>query len=1261
MEYPIYTFGNGEILKGIFDSIAMVMNSHSGSLYRPLICITSIISVFWAALYVIYGDAVKIFMAWIIPSSAILYLMFAPQATVRIIDTSPSLFQDRVQHVPYGVAMLGHYVSLIGKVLTEEVEKVFSLPDDLKYHKSGVLFASNIVQQAKSFRITNENMAENMRQFVGQCVVYDALLGVKYTIEDLRNSEDIWKLVSTNASPVRSFYWRNVKNPSERPVIVTCKEGVRKFNQEWNAMATKAADIFGTKVFGKRINARSEVIKYLPLAYSLLENSSDQAGKIIQQQMMIHAVVDGIEQGSTALGNAPNFASKRAYLQQRATYETLGTLAADTLPAMKAVFEGIAYAAFLFVLPLALMPFGYKFLLRWVQILLWLQMWAPLYAVLNYMMTMAAKSKCLAHLSLSNELGVTIASSVGLSNINADIASMAGYLAISIPFLCIALVEGVGSFVHMASHLGGVSQGTAQMAAGEAVTGNYSFENVTQGSRQISNTQMLQHSSAASYRSGSFQLSDGQYDTITTSDGAQISNVTSPNLPSSVNVSETIGNNYLESAAQSTQKGLNMRENASRAEADSLRQYADLSDHLSKSETMSQQNSRGISVDDSKAISKASQKLDEFAKQRNITRDRAAEAFAQVGASVGWGPFSLGGNASLKSTAGDNNLNSEAKKFMEENNFRETLQKAQQAAHNIVHGTSDEKAKRLAEGASGSHEKSEHYNTEAGKSFSEAESYQQQASFTRANSASINASYGQQILDYIANQPAENAPGKIGVRGAAHIAAYKPEQFARYATEFLKQKGILPHSSTTITPESMKQKYENENVNQMGGGQQVVNSVKEPAHGAELTFKDKQGRDQFVGTPVNAASQKIEEGVVNQKKIESHSSTIAIPENMKQKYDQESVRQMRDGRRSANFVKQQARDAELSFNDRKAQEHDRSVGITINDASPKIEKAKAVADQGQQELKKQYEGKKEEYLIPQAVSELGGDWGKGVASGAAKAISQLGADTDSQGEKIFNDVYPQQSQEKSQPHVMKAQNTGDVRNKLVEDTAGSVPAVKDQAQPEETLRQKQGAVSQTELEGNKLSSESKLRLQESIEPSVYTSEEDKSSQKITNETPANKQYEKTESLREQTSHETESGKIRQEAPVSSLSSKTESEIQRENTGTSVSKSQQQDYQLVVQNKGSETGMSVVAQSIKINNEQTPDLQKTVEEHSNLRVQKAEESTSFVRGKKNISLPQKDTRIGDAPRSLSKEKKPSLNSQERRIKTDKPPKNPGEPH
>ncbi len=77
------------------------------------------------------------------------------------------------------------------------------------------------------------------------------------------------------------------------------------------------------------------------------------------------------------------------------------------------------------------------------------------------------------------------------------------------------------------------------MAAGEAVSGNYNFGNISEGNRQIANTNMLSHSTAASYRSGMFSQSDGRTDMVTTADGQQILNVGSSNVPVSVNKAET--------------------------------------------------------------------------------------------------------------------------------------------------------------------------------------------------------------------------------------------------------------------------------------------------------------------------------------------------------------------------------------------------------------------------------------------------------------------------------------------------------------------------------------------------------------------------------------------------------------------------------------------------------------------------------------------------------------------------------------------------
>jgi len=697
--------------------------------------------------------------------------------------------------VPFGLAMSASLISRIGHSITENIEVIFTTVDDLKYHKTGFLFASNLVQQAKTFHITNEDLASNMREFVGHCVVYDAMLGRKYTIEDLRNSDDIWTLVSTNASPVRSFVWKephNVGEPSARPEIITCREGVARFNRLWGVELDRTATLFGQKIFGKNglINPKVALLQHMQSSYTFLVNSSKSALEILKQQMMIYAVVDGIEQKSVALGNTPNFAARRAYLQQRSTYETLGAMAGETLPTMKAVLEAIVYSAFLFVVPLSVLPFGWRFLTSWGQTLLWLQMWAPLYAILHYLISMTARSKSLAALSISSEAGVTIASSVGLVNANADLAAMAGYLAMSIPFLAVALVKGVGSFVHMASHLGAVSQGAASMAAGEAVSGNYNFGNISEGNRQIANTNMLSHSTAASYRSGVFSQSDGRIDMVTTADGGQIVNVGSSSVPVSINKAETESAVLTDQSSRSYQRALQQSESSAVHFGETLRGIEEVSRQTGHSENLSDQTSHGKSIEQSSSVSKVGQIVRDFAKNHNLSEEQAATVIGQ--ASIGGKLLGVGGSisGSIDGRALDQKTINEAIKIGQDEQFQKTTKEAVQAVQNQSYTQNDEDSRRKSDSISQSWESAQSLRAEASKSFRESEDLQRQASWIQSNASTINTNFTQQALEGVANMPADNARGRIGMQGVAHMAAHNPELLQKYVRHWASYHGM---------------------------------------------------------------------------------------------------------------------------------------------------------------------------------------------------------------------------------------------------------------------------------------------------------------------------------------------------------------------------------------------------------------------------------------------------------------------------------------
>lgn len=386
MVSEIYCYGGIDIYRDVFNAIAMLNGDRT--FIQSLITIGIIVGAFWSMVIMVGGDMVRPFLSWMIPMTVIQTVFLTPTKTVHLIDVVQAGRHETVDDVPYGLALMAGTLSRISHKLTEKTEKFFTIPGDLKYSQTGGIFAANLLANQKIMTIQDEDFADNMRSFIGQCVLYDLALGRKYTIKDLRNTNNIWGLISANASPARSFLWKENRNRGD---IITCQDGVTRFNNAWLGAVEQAACAVGANLYpnkdatpmpllggglavgGNDVGvcrsplAKQEFLRFLPIHYGVMASMSGNAGETLKQQMMISAMVDAQDQASVMAGNASNFAARKAYLQQRSNYETIGKLASDTLPIMRAVLELICYSIFIFIMPLLVLPQGYKVLVSWGQ------------------------------------------------------------------------------------------------------------------------------------------------------------------------------------------------------------------------------------------------------------------------------------------------------------------------------------------------------------------------------------------------------------------------------------------------------------------------------------------------------------------------------------------------------------------------------------------------------------------------------------------------------------------------------------------------------------------------------------------------------------------------------------------------------------------------------------------------------------------------------------------------------------------------------
>ena len=525
---------------------------------------------------------------------------------------------------------------------------------------------------------------------------------------------------------------------------------------------------------------------------------------------MISAIVDAQDHSSAVVGNMPNFAARKAYLQQRSSYENIGLLASDTLPIMRAVLELICYAIFLFIIPILVLPMGYKVLISWTQTVLWLAMWPPMYAVLHLIMVSAIAMKTKAFVGISNSEGITIASSLGVQNISSDMAAMAGYLSMSIPFICIAIVKGVSSFVHMAGSLGAVSQGAASSAATEALTGNYSLGNTSMDNHSFGNMNQLSQSYNSSLSTGNSSLQEGHSTYATDAHGNMVAKENRHDLGVSVNMAKSLSDQKRTAAIQEHSAGENLMQSSEKSVVSAFDDLITTRDALSNTERAEEGVSKQKQQEYAESMGVVTNTIEKFAKDHGITTGKAAAVMASAGTPGVMGTlFGVSASADMTSSHESREMISKAKDLIKSTDFNEHASVTAQAMQHISKSSSDESVREHAKSHQASVSKADRDSTSAQKHFDRSDRLTQEADRVDSNALSINRDATENYVSWLEKQPGIHSNGgnhgAMGKRAALNVLK-SPEYGSLYESQYMREH--MPASPITVTPESLKQKYD---------------------------------------------------------------------------------------------------------------------------------------------------------------------------------------------------------------------------------------------------------------------------------------------------------------------------------------------------------------------------------------------------------------------------------------------------------------------
>ena len=497
----VFTVGGGEYLVNTFNAIAAWTGSGG---FKSLIRVVMVMGLIYALLVTAMDLDWRAWFRWFIQSTLIYLVLMVPTVTVKVTDrVNPGLAPATVTNVPIGLGVMASFTSQVSDYFTRTAETVFVMPAALNYSNGGFVYGARMWDKVRGFEIRNPVFKANLDGYLKQCAYYDILLGTK-SLKLLSESTDLWADLGTGAATNRGMkYLTDTGAGSVDIEGKTCAEAWALIDGQWEAEINAYALPFAHTMYPKlsQAAAGAKLAADVPLISQLLTGAAMPRNQFLKQK----SVVEAFEAAQLDFGNADSdsFALQRADTQTRNAMTTTAEQGLIWIPVLGVVLTVVFYALFPIVFPLLLFPrTGIATLKGYFAGFFYLSAWGPIYVLIH----MFIMDRLTAQTNAAAPGGIVLANWAGIDAVNQDIATMAGFLMMSVPVLALMVMRGT---MAVASNMGSMlsaPQGAANAAALERTTGNYTFGDVSHGNFNANNRQMAQWNQAPNLAAGASHM-----------------------------------------------------------------------------------------------------------------------------------------------------------------------------------------------------------------------------------------------------------------------------------------------------------------------------------------------------------------------------------------------------------------------------------------------------------------------------------------------------------------------------------------------------------------------------------------------------------------------------------------------------------------------------------------------------------------------------------------------------------------------------------
>lgn len=496
----VFTVGGGEYLVNTFNAVAAWSG---GGGYKSLIRVVMVMGLIYSLLVVTFTLNYRVWLNWFLQATAIYLCLMVPTVDIKVTDRiNPALAPATVDNVPLGLGLLASLTTQMGDWLTRTAETVFVMPNELNYSSNGIVYGARLFDATRNFIVRDAEFSTNLENHFKNCLFGDVMLYQK-SLTELTKATDLWAAVGPG-SEARSQQWLERQGDGTvRSYILTCRQAYQSLDAQWGPMIEANAPLWGREAYPRLSNAlAADKLKHdVPISNAAFTGAGGSFAEVMRQNTAINAFTAARNSmsGSTGAAAIDTFAQTRADIQARNTYGSIAQQAMAWVPILNIVLTVVFFAMFPVIFPLFLMPqTGVAALKGYVTGFFYLAAWGPLYVILHMIcMTRAT--------SAANGVaggGVTLGSYAGIGAVNAETATIAGFMLMSVPFLAAGLARGAMSIAGHSMSMLAPAQNAAEAAALEQTTGNYSYGNVSWANSTANMRQADQWTTAPSYMGG---------------------------------------------------------------------------------------------------------------------------------------------------------------------------------------------------------------------------------------------------------------------------------------------------------------------------------------------------------------------------------------------------------------------------------------------------------------------------------------------------------------------------------------------------------------------------------------------------------------------------------------------------------------------------------------------------------------------------------------------------------------------------------------